>query len=192
MRAARSFGGRRLAARLAGPAALAFAAALAAQAGLPRVLPAAPASAPDFRATTLEGRPIELSKLLERGPVLIDFWSTWCKPCLHSLPEIEAIHRDFSARGLTVLGVSIDGPRNFSKVRPFAARMGLTYPIVLDEDGSLQQRFQVRAVPTALVVDTTGTIAHTLQGFRPGEGRTLREAVEAVLPPRTEEAVPSP
>jgi len=140
---------------------------------------AAPASRP-FRVKTLDGAVLDLEDLRRRGPVLIDFWSTWCKPCLHSLPAIEALHREFSPLGLAVVGVSIDGPRNHSKVRPFAARMGLTYPIVLDEDGSLQQRFQVRAVPTVVLVDTAGAVVHIAQGFRPGEEELLRARIHTL------------
>jgi len=137
--------------------------------------------APAFRAVDEEGRAIELAELLGRGPVLLDFWSTWCKPCAIAMPEIEAIHREFSPKGLTVVGISIDGPRNHAKVRPFVARLGLTYPIVVDADGSLQQRFQVRAVPTAVLIDTSGVIVRTNQGYRPGDEDALRDAIRALI-----------
>src|SRR2546422_4943348 len=65
-------------------------------------------------------------------------------PLSRSLPELETLHRRYRDRGLTVIGISVDGPRNFARVRPFAAKLGLTFPIVLDEDGRLQQLCQDR------------------------------------------------
>ena len=139
-------------------------------------------TAPRFRAETLSGEKLDLETLRKRGPVLLDFWATWCKPCLASLPEIEALHRRFGPRGLTVVGVSVDGPRNFAKVRPFVTRSRLTYPIVLDQDGALQSGFEVRAMPTTVLIDTSGAVVKTVLGYRPGEGEALAKAIEALLP----------
>jgi cytochrome c biogenesis protein CcmG, thiol:disulfide interchange protein DsbE len=137
--------------------------------------------APRFVVEGLDGATLELETLRRRGPVLIDFWATWCKPCLAAIPEIQAIHEALEARGVTVLGVSVDGPRNFAKVRPFVKRLGIEYPVAIDQDGALQQKFQVRAMPTTVLVDTSGAIVHVAQGFRPGEGALLRARIEALL-----------
>jgi cytochrome c biogenesis protein CcmG/thiol:disulfide interchange protein DsbE len=153
----------------------AFAAPSAPASGSPR------AAAPDFRIRAVTGEKLELAALRARGPVLIDFWATWCAPCLASLPEIQSLYRHAGSRGLSVIGVSIDGPRNHAKVRPFAARLGLTFPIVLDEDGRLQESFKVRVIPTTILIDTSGTVALVTQGYRPGEGARLEAAVAALL-----------
>lgn len=145
--------------------------------------PARRAIAPSFRVRSLAAEKLELERLRAKGPVLLDFWATWCRPCVASLPEIEALHRRFAARGLTVIGVSIDGPRNFAKVRPFASRLGLTFPIVLDEDGSLQEGFRVLAAPTSILVARDGTILRVRQGFLPGESAALASAIEEALGP---------
>jgi len=144
------------------------------------LLEAAPAVR--FRLTALDGTKLDLEELRHRGPVLIDFWATWCKPCLASIPEIEALHRRYGPRGLTVIGVSVDGPRNYAKVRPFVARLGITYPVVLDPDGRMQADYQVRAMPTSVLVDTAGAIARVMQGYRPGEDAMLAAAIEKLLP----------
>lgn len=142
----------------------------------------APPAAP-FLLESLSGDPLELSALLERGPVLLDFWATWCKPCVASLPGIQELHETYGPRGLTVIGVSIDGPRNFAKVRPFAARLGLTYPVALDRDGQVQRDYQISAVPSAALIDTSGALIFLQRGYRPGEHATLAQRVEALLPP---------
>ncbi len=148
--------------------------------------------APRFRLESLSGAKLDLAELRKRGPVLVDFWATWCKPCLAAIPELDAIHRAYASRGLTVVGISTDGPRNFSKVRPFVARQGISYPIALDEDGDMQQKYQVRAMPMTVLIDTAGTIVQVTHGYRPGEGNRLRAAIEKLLPPAPEEPVPAP
>jgi peroxiredoxin len=145
--------------------------------------PLATGRAVPFKLKSVTGQSLELSRLLEQGPVLLDFWATWCKPCAVSLPELEGVHRRHAARGLTVIGVSVDGPRNYSKVRPFATRYGLTYPIALDEDGRLQQQYQVSAVPTSVLIGPDGRIVHFGQGFKPGDTERLEAEVEKLLAP---------
>lgn len=140
-----------------------------------------PAPAVSFRF--LDGSRVNLKDLCRQGPVLIDFWATWCKPCLQSLPEVRQLDETYGPRGLTVIGVSIDGPRNFARVRPFVTKLKLEYPVALDEDGSLQRDFLVTAVPTTVLVDTTGTIQWVQSGYRPGEGSELVARIEGLLGP---------
>ena len=151
------------------------------------------ANAAPFRVKDLEGHVLELDALRKRGPVLLDFWATWCKPCHAAIPELEAWRAKYQGQGLTIIGVSVDGPRNHAKVRPFVSRMNLRYPVVIDEDGRLQQLYQVVALPTTVLIDTSGTIVTARVGFRPGESQSLGEKIVTLLPsPSPAEAPPSP
>jgi peroxiredoxin len=153
----------------------------------PGAAPAAPVAslersrAPALRVRTVTGEALSLEGLLAKGPVVLAFWATWCQPCLAELPELEQLQGKYRARGLTVVGISVDGPRNFAKVRPSAAKLGLTFPIVLDEDGKIQKRFQVGAVPTAVVIDTAGVIVTVREGYRPGDTRGLEAEVSKLV-----------
>ena len=141
----------------------------------------APSAAPPFRVQDVQGHTLDLPELLRRGPVLLDFWATWCAPCVQALPELETWHRRYGPLGLTVVGVSVDGPRNFARVRPFVASRGLTFPVVLDRDGRLQQSYQVLAAPTAVLIDTSGAIVQVRTGYRPGEGVKFEDSIRALL-----------
>lgn len=137
--------------------------------------------APLFEVRNVEGKSVSLDALLKKGPVLLDFWATWCKPCVISLPAMERQWREHQAAGLTVVGVSVDGPRNFSKVRPFARGLGLTFPIVLDEDGSLARRYDVIGMPTSILIAPDRRIAHVQVGYTPGQEEALSRAIIALL-----------
>jgi len=149
--------------------------------------PAAPAltdaSAAHFTAHTLAGEPYDLAKALAKGPVLVDFWATWCHPCLDALPALEKLRAQYAGQGLSVVAVSIDGPRNYARVRPFAQRLGLKMPVVIDEDGSIAQKFQVSAVPTTFLIASDGHIVRTRSGYLPGEDAELAGAVRDLLAP---------
>ncbi len=137
---------------------------------------------------TVSGAAIALDDSLAKGPVLLDFWATWCRPCEHSLPAVQRLHERFRERGVSVVGVSIDGPRNWARVRPFAARLGLGFPIVIDEDGALARRFRVQAVPTSVLISASGQVVRTHSGFHPAEEDSLRTALEALLADVRQEA----
>jgi peroxiredoxin len=134
-----------------------------------------------FHLRDLDGHVLELNKLRQSGPVLIEFWATWCGPCRAVFPELEALRREYADCGLTILGVSVDGPRNVAKVRPFVARERLTFPVAIDLDGRLQQLYQVSQLPTAVLIDTSGAIVYSRVGYRPGEA-SLGEHVAALCP----------
>ena len=146
------------------------------------VLPAGPV----LRA--VDGSRLDLADRLERGPILLDFWATWCRPCERSLPATQRLHERFAERGLTVIGVSVDGPRNWARVRPFANRLRLGFPQVLDEDGALARRFHVGAVPTTVLIAREGRVVRVHAGWVPGEDDSLAAAVDALL----DRPVPSP
>ena len=170
----------RLRLRLLAAAALVAVLAPAARPATPAITPAPAAR---FVARTITGERFDLAAALAKGPVLIDFWATWCHPCLESLPALEKLRAAQAAHGLTVVAISIDGPRNFARVRPFAQRLGLHMPIVIDEDGSLAQKYQVSSVPTTVLIALDGRIVRIQTGYLPGEDATLAGAVQALLAP---------
>ena len=134
----------------------------------------------------LDGKPVDLGTLLGDGPVILDFWATWCKPCLVAMPELQALHEELGPRGLRVVGINEDGPRNTAKVRPFLQSRGFTFPVLLDLNREAQRRLQAIALPTTLVLDAKGVVLHSSFGYRPGEIDKLRLLIEPHLTPKPE------
>jgi thiol-disulfide isomerase/thioredoxin len=129
----------------------------------------------------LEGETVPLSSFLDRGPVLLDFWATWCKPCLLAMPELQELYGDLGPRGLQVIAINEDGPRNVAKVRPFLKSNGYDFPVLLDLNREAQRQLQALALPTTLVLDPQGVVLHSSFGYRPGEYEKLRALLEPYL-----------
>jgi thiol-disulfide isomerase/thioredoxin len=140
-------------------------------------------TAPDFNLRSPSGERLNLQKMLKDGPVLLDFWATWCKPCVKAMPKLQEIHETYGDMGLTIVGVNEDGPRSQPKVKPFMRARKLTFQIGLDPDGGLMKRMRVTALPTTLLIDRDGEIVYRQAGFSKGSEAGLIEAIEAILGP---------
>jgi thiol-disulfide isomerase/thioredoxin len=134
-----------------------------------------------LRLPDLEGRNIRLDSYLGKGPIVLDFWATWCKPCLAALPELNTLYQDLAPRGLQMLGINEDGQRNAAKVKPFVKTQGFRFPVLLDLNRETQSRLNVVALPTTILLDAQGTLVYTSFGYRPGEIDELRKHILGML-----------
>lgn len=114
-------------------------------------------AAPDFELSTLDGDTITLSQF--RGsPVLMELGATWCPDCRKTAPKLQELHETYT--DLVVL--SVDSQEDAGTVEAFAAKYGLTYPIVLDYDGAVSNQYQIWAIPTLFFIDGDGVIQEVL------------------------------
>jgi len=112
---------------------------------------------------------------------VIDFWATWCAPCVRALPLLDELAREFEDRGVQFIGISVDGPRNQSKVKPFVQSKNVSYPILKDLNSELMADLSVSAVPTLLIYNSEGEQLYFHEGFRPGDEDLIREHIEKYL-----------
>lgn len=135
----------------------------------------------DFTARDLNGAKVQLKKLLERGPVLIDFWALWCVPCLKELPKIQEQRARYKERGLTVLAINEDAANEQSKIKPFIKQKKFDFIVVVDEDKDLMSRFKVVNLPTTILLDKHGNVIYSHSGYKPGDEAELRKHLEALF-----------
>jgi thiol-disulfide isomerase/thioredoxin len=110
--------------------------------------------APDFELETLDGERVSLSGLRGR-PVLINFWATWCGPCVIEMPNIQEYYEKYPGE-FAVLAVNGDEP--LREVQKFVEDMGLTFDILLDPGSKVQSLYKLRGFPTSFLVDAEGKI----------------------------------
>lgn len=139
------------------------------------------AQEPFFRLRDLENQWKEYGDLKGTELTVIDFWATWCQPCVRSIPLLNELYGVFGEKGVSFIGVSIDGPRSQSKIQPFIESMGVNYPILRDMDSELMSELGVTAVPTLLVYNKEGELVYLHEGFRPGDEDVVRKHIEKNL-----------
>ena len=154
---------------------------LAAAAGLFLPVAAGGASKSQFTLPTLDGKQFSLQEALKQGPVVLDFWATWCKPCIKSLPKLQEIAREYGERGVGVYAVNTDGPRNQPKVRPFLKRHRLELPVLLDHTRQVMKQFQFSVLPASLIISTEGAVVYRHVGYKPGDETGLRDKLVELL-----------
>ncbi len=135
--------------------------------------------APDFQLETFTGDEYTLSEL--RGmPVLINFWASWCPPCRSEMPAIQRVYDEFQDQGFVVLAVNSTHQDNLGDAITFAQIRKLTFPILLDRDGSVGNLYEVRSLPTTFFVDPQGKIQDVVVGGPMAEA-LLRIRVQQLL-----------
>jgi peroxiredoxin len=113
------------------------------------------AMTPDFKLKTPQGKSLSLRSF--RGkPVLINFWATWCGPCVEEMHILQQIFQEWSAKGLIILGINEGDPVN--KVTGFIQRYGIAFPVLMDDDQEVAHLFSVRYMPTSVLLDKDGVI----------------------------------
>lgn len=134
--------------------------------------------APALRATDLKGVPKTLADY--RGKVvLLNFWASWCPPCLREMPSLERLRAKMAGRPLEI--VALDSAETAEEVNAYLAKMQLGFPILLDPDGSNTKRWKVFALPTTFLLDPEGRVRHVLTGPTEWDEGEALDVIEAML-----------
>ncbi len=135
-----------------------------------------------FTLETAFGGTFDIGPRIGRDVIYLAFWATWCKPCKLELEALAPVWERLSARGLTLVAVSTDGPDSIAEVEGYIEKRGYRFPVVLDARSELLARYNPRGdVPFSMVVDRAGNIVETHQGFSPGDEVALEERLLALL-----------
>ncbi len=134
---------------------------------------------PDFSAADLQGRSVALAELRTRKAIVLDFWATWCGPCMRALPDLQELHEEFRERGVEIVAVNLG--EDLERVREFVERNEYTFRVVTDRDSVIGSRFGVSAIPTTVVIDTDGRIESIRIGYSPTHKARLRQMLERLL-----------
>ncbi|GLY09295.1 redoxin domain-containing protein [Pseudobacillus badius] len=120
---------------------------------------------PDFSLQTLDGKKVSLSDY--RGKkVILNFWATWCPPCKAEMPHMQSFYeKEAEKSGTEILAVNLTSKDNGqATVADFVKQYDLTFPVLLDEEGAVGEKYQVSIIPTTYFLNTDGTVHQVVKG----------------------------
>ena len=126
----------------------------------PRIKPGQPA--PNFTYPGLNGKMISLSDYRGRV-VFLNIWATWCPPCREEMPSMEKLYKGLKGEGFEILAVSIDAS-GAGAVAPFMKEFRLSFPALLDPEGTIQQRYHTTGIPESFIIDKKGIVVKKVIG----------------------------
>jgi cytochrome c biogenesis protein CcmG, thiol:disulfide interchange protein DsbE len=136
---------------------------------------------PNSKLEDLNGKKVQLKSYLGKGPVLIGFWATWCKPCQEELGEYQKIYDELKGKGFTFLAVSIDDEKSIGKVKPLVKAKNFSFPVLLDSNSDAARDLYVQDVPHIFLVDVKGNIVYSHRGYKKGDELELKKKIAALL-----------
>lgn len=126
----------------------------------------------------IDGHPYKLTDY--RGQiVLVNFWATWCPPCIEEMPALERLRQRLADQGFEVLAVNMGDQEK--SVRDFTRQITVRFPVLLDPDGRAVREWRVFALPTSFLVNAQGLVTHELSGTAEWDGSTATTLIETMI-----------
>jgi len=135
--------------------------------------------APEFQVKLLDDRVLSASDIQDHITV-IDFWATWCKPCVAEIPEYNAFHREYRDKGVIFLALALDSGK-VETVKAAAKRFNIEYPAAAPSGKEMKAIGKVRAFPTTWVIGRDGEIIREFVGVVTGKQDAIREIVDGLI-----------
>ena len=136
---------------------------------------------PNIDIKLLNGKTTNIYKLLESGPLLMDFWATWCKPCKQVMKHLNEFHNNYKDQGFQVLMINQDTPRSLGKVKAYINSKDYDFLVSIDPNQQIAKKLNGQIMPNLLLIKKDGTIQWRHQGYMPGEEKEIKEKIEELL-----------
>lgn len=134
--------------------------------------------APDFTLKAIDGVNLRLAE--QRGDImLINFWASWCGPCIQEMPQLDKLAEKYQPLGVQVWGVNVESDSSAAKA--YLSKVSVGFPILLDQDNSVSKAYQVEAMPTTVILDKDGKVRSVHRGYKPGFEKKYEDDIKSLL-----------
>jgi len=136
---------------------------------------------PDLKIKLMDGSNVSIHDLVENGPLLIDFWATWCVPCKKVMKYLNEYHGKYNKQGFKVLMMNTDSPRSFGKVKSYIKSLDYEFKVGLDPNRVTAKKLNGLVMPTLILIDKGGEIKWRHQGYLPGDEVEIENQIKKLL-----------
>lgn len=131
----------------------------------------------DFSLESIDNELVSLEEIKGEHLTIIDFWATWCKPCTKAMPKLNSLYNKYKDQGVSMIGISCDGPRSISKVGMVSNSLDIDYHILKDIDCEVMNNYDFQAFPTLIILDSSNEIVWVHEGYVNGDENLIEEAI---------------
>ncbi len=136
---------------------------------------------PNLSIKLMDGGHTSLDELLKEGPVLIDFWATWCAPCKKAMVFLDKYHQKYEDKGFKVVCISTDSPNSMSRVKSYIRSKKYKFIVGLDPNKQVAQKMNALLLPTSLIINQQREVVWIHQGYLPGDEIEIEEQIRHAL-----------
>ena len=134
-----------------------------------------------LRLNRIDGKKIQLKKYLDSGPILINFWATWCGPCKKEIIHLDRFSRQFKKNDFSILSISIDTQRSLSEVKRYVRSKKYDFEVFIDPNQQIFKRLNGNIMPTNLLIDKNGQVVWMHYGYMPGDEVVMEKEIARLL-----------
>ena len=136
---------------------------------------------PNLTLKKMNGKSVKLSEYLNKGPVLINFWATWCSSCKKEMVFLDEFERRYKDNGLSILSISIDSQKSLAHVRSYIRANNYTYDVFLDPNRQVFKKLNGNLMPTNVLIDKDGKVLWRHYGYIPGDEKNMDLKLRSAL-----------
>ena len=138
-----------------------------------------PAVAPEISLLSRHGKMVSSSELKDQL-ILVNFWATWCSPCLTEMPALNRLYLKYKDQGFALLAVNTDSHET-ERISTIVRKLKLDFPILLDKNGEISKRFNVSGMPASYLINRDKQLIAYIEGARDWDGEVAHRLVEQLL-----------
>ena len=135
----------------------------------------------NLRLNRLDGKKVSLKQYLNNGPVLINFWATWCGPCKKEMLHLDRLSKTYKQKNLSILSISIDTQRSLSEVKRFIRSKRYDFDVFIDPNQQIFKKLNGNIMPTNLLIDKNGQVVWMHYGYMPGDEKNMEKEIVQLL-----------
>lgn len=136
---------------------------------------------PNLSIKLMDGGQTSLNALLHDGPILVDFWATWCAPCKKEMVHLDKFQQKYEDHGFKVVCISTDSPKSMSKVKSYIRSKKHQFIVGLDPNQQLAQKMNALLLPTSLIINQKREVVWFHQGYIPGDEIEIEKQIRQAL-----------